>query len=97
MTSLNSSHNGPYEDIPTSASPGLLFLKQLMPALDSLDPDANPLSRFTTPSSTFSTGNSSTTTDPEALHEMFKHRASMLESFHHKLVNAWDVPSTSSK
>jgi hypothetical protein len=37
-----------YENIPPIASPGLLFLRDIMPVIDSLDPDPSPLTKFLT-------------------------------------------------
>ncbi|KAH3253139.1 hypothetical protein KXW57_000319 [Aspergillus fumigatus] len=42
-------HEGPYESIPSTASPGLQFLRHFLPALDSLDPTTNPVSPFIHP------------------------------------------------
>ncbi|CAI7584154.1 unnamed protein product [Penicillium manginii] len=49
LESATSIHHGPYETIPPTASPGLLFLKSFLPAVDTLDPTIHPLSPLFTP------------------------------------------------
>jgi hypothetical protein len=82
-------HRGSYQSIPSSASPGLLFLKLFLPIIDSLD-ESQSLDRFCLPGAQFH----STLGDPvllEQLPEIFRKRRDMLQFFSHDVSSAWEI------
>ena len=84
------SHRGPVEDIPPTASPGLLFLQRFLPALDSLDPAAgNLVSSFLAPNATFDINGNVTPADQ--MLPMFEMRGTSLSKFGHRVAFAWDI------
>jgi hypothetical protein len=83
-------HYGSYDSIPQAASPGLVFLRKFLPALDSLQPSLNPISPFLAPTATFiMNGNSSQPVDQ--ILPMLDTRSKHLAKFHHKVTVAWDI------
>src|SRR6516164_7729350 len=89
-------HYGSYESIPQNASPGLLFLKELLPRLDSLEPDAKPITLFLAPGAGFvvNGGNPSTI---DVVQSMFKMRSEKLSLFRHDVKVAWDIEKSDMK
>jgi len=84
-------HHGSYQSIPTSASPGLLFLKAFLPILDSLDPaDVALLSRHLSPDATFAINNG-TAMPAENVLPMLSTRGQKLSAFGHDVRIAWDI------
>jgi hypothetical protein len=89
-----STHTGSYQSIPDSASPGLVFLKGLLPILDSLDPESKggPMTAALAPGATFSiNGGPSLTTDQ--IRPMQMMRCKRVARFGHDVRAAWDVAS----
>ncbi|KAM3549727.1 hypothetical protein ARSEF4850_008697 [Beauveria asiatica] len=92
-------HCGPYESIPDTASPGLLFLRRLLPALDSLGPfDARDgqrppqLVRLLAPNATFVMNGGPPLPAVDVL-QMLPRRADRLARFRHDVRMAWDIAS----
>jgi hypothetical protein len=83
-------HTGPYQTIPLAASPGLRFLAAFLPAVDSLDPAANPLDQYLTPNAVFII-NGNEPTPAETITGMMAMRSQRLKTFRHDLKAAWDV------
>ncbi len=88
-------HCGPYDAIPDTASPGLLFLRRLLPALDSLGPfdavDGQPdVLRYLAPGATFVMNGGPPLQAVDVL-QMLPKRAERLARFHHDVRMAWDV------
>ncbi|TQV99342.1 hypothetical protein V2A60_004816 [Cordyceps javanica] len=89
-------HCGPYDAIPDTASPGLLFLRRLLPALDSLGPfDAArggqpDLIHYLAPGATFIMNGGPALQAVDVL-QMLPKRAERLTRFHHDVRMAWDV------
>jgi hypothetical protein len=83
-------HNGPHQAITSDSSPGLRFLKELIPALDSLDPEKNPMSRYLTPTAHFIT-NGADPAPADAVAAMMKMRSEKVQVFNHTVKTAWDV------
>lgn len=91
-------HYGPYDAIPATASPGLLFLKNLLPALDSLGPfDAHgepigqpALIQFLAPGATFVMNGGPPIQAVDVL-QMLPKRSERLSRFHHDVRVAWDI------
>lgn len=83
-------HHGPYERIPADSSPGLRFLERFLPAVDSLDPDHQPIGHFFTPNAPILIGsnppNSASQTTP-----LLNVRSRHLSHFHHDVHIAWDL------
>lgn len=73
-------HTGPFQDITSDSSPGLRFLKEFLPALDSLDPAANPVSKYLTPSAHFIM-NGGEPAPADAVAAMMKMRSEKVKSF----------------
>jgi hypothetical protein len=83
-------HHGSYDSIPATASPGLVFLRKFLPALDSLHPSSNPILPFLAPNATFTiSGNLSQSVDQILL--MLDMRSKHLAKFHHEVTAAWDI------
>src|SRR5207248_10874454 len=82
--------------IPLDASPGLRFLKDFLPRLDSLEPDANPIASFLAPGASFvvNGGNPSTA---DVVRSMFKMRSEKLGLFRHDVKVAWDIERSDKK
>src|SRR5438046_831363 len=83
-------HHGSYESIPQNASPGLRFLKDLMPRLDSLEPDINPTTLSLAPGASFVVNGGDPIT-MDAAQPMFKMRSESLSLFRHDVKVAWDI------
>ncbi|KAH9893090.1 hypothetical protein F4778DRAFT_784547 [Xylariomycetidae sp. FL2044] len=83
-------HQGPYESIPSTASPGLLFLKELLPVLDSLEPDQAALRSLLSPDATF-TSNAHPTNSLNTVLPLFARRGEKVARFHHEVSYAWDI------
>ncbi|KAK3191953.1 hypothetical protein K4F52_001996 [Lecanicillium sp. MT-2017a] len=88
-------HKGPYCDIPANASPGLLFLKRLLPALDSLGPFDGELDlkRYLAPGATF-VMNGGPAMAADGILQMLPKRSARLSKFHHDVHMAWDITAT---
>ncbi|KAJ5773727.1 hypothetical protein N7457_008623 [Penicillium paradoxum] len=89
-------HHGPYESIPTSASPGLTFLRRFLPALDSLSPDENRITPFFTPSAPILVGSEPPTAASQAV-PLLEVRSHHVSKFHHHIHIAWDIDLGSDK
>lgn len=89
-------HNGPLETIQPDSSPGLLFLKAFLPAVDSLFPDTTALEAFLAPKAVFIINGGDPIT-AETIFGMFKARSQRLKSFGRDLKSAWDVEMESGK
>jgi hypothetical protein len=83
-------HTGPHHAIPSTASPGLRFLKAFLPAVDSLNPGADPLGQYLTPNAVFII-NGGEPMPAETIIGMMKMRSQRLKTFRHDLKHAWDV------
>jgi hypothetical protein len=83
-------HSGPYESIPPSAPPGLQFLKNFLPALDSLDPNTNPISPFIRPDARVLVGSSPPNTGKDVI-GLLNVRQRHIQHFHHEVHKAWDI------
>ncbi|KZZ92447.1 hypothetical protein AAL_06073 [Moelleriella libera RCEF 2490] len=85
-------HRGSRESILPSASPGLVFLKFVLPALDALGPfrGTPELARFLAPNATF-TMNNEPAVEASRVLRMLGMRSRGLSSFTHDLETAWDV------
>lgn len=85
-----STHIGPLSTIPPNASPGLLFLKALLPAIDALTPDLTPLENILGHNAAF-TVNNGPPMPAETMYLMLRRRTTALARFGHVLHRAWDV------
>ncbi|KAJ5550272.1 hypothetical protein N7535_001788 [Penicillium sp. DV-2018c] len=83
-------HHGPYDSIPDDASPGLKFLRRFLPALDSLDPNADRITPFFTPYAPILIGSSPPTTASQAV-PLLESRSEHITEFHHHVHLAWDI------
>ncbi|KAJ5101274.1 hypothetical protein NUU61_003496 [Penicillium alfredii] len=90
METSASIHHGPYESIPSSASPGLRFLQRLLPALDTLDPTDHPIGPLFTPNAPVLIGSNPPSAASQAV-PLLEVRSRHLERFHHHLHVAWDL------
>ncbi|CAM6106175.1 unnamed protein product [Calypogeia fissa] len=83
-------HSGPYQEISSDSSPGLRFLKELLPALDSLEPTTNPISKYLTVSAHFIT-NGGNPVSADTVAAMLKMRSEKVSDFHHSVKKCWDL------
>lgn len=90
--SKTSIHYGTAKSISPDVSAGLLFLKAMLPALDSLGPfhDTPDLASFLAEDATFTIANNPPVKASDVL-EMLPKRASRLSKFQHNLETAWDI------
>ncbi|KAK9350551.1 hypothetical protein V1523DRAFT_73998 [Lipomyces doorenjongii] len=86
--SQQSVYLGEYHSIPEDASPGLLFLKEFLPVLDSLDENVS-IAPFLSSNARFIMGNTITSADSFAT--MARIRSSKLSFFCHRVMHAWDI------
>src|SRR5277367_2617418 len=82
-------HYGSHNDIPESASEGLLFLKSFLPVLDSLDASP-PIDPYVFNTTKFVINRDAPIT-LEKLSEMHQMRHKMLEVFRHDVTRAWEM------
>jgi hypothetical protein len=85
-------HTGSYESIPVDASPGLRFLKCLLPILDSLEPTSSLLTTLTTPKACFITNGESAGVD-DVLPKLSA-RSEKLSAFRHDVSRVWDIENS---
>ncbi|KAF7544918.1 hypothetical protein G7Z17_g9582 [Cylindrodendrum hubeiense] len=83
-------HRGSFASIPSTATPGLAWLKNYMPVVDSLDGDATRLSSLTTPDARFVFNGKAGVTTPQ-IAAMLSKRSEKLRAFRHEGAVAWDV------
>lgn len=83
-------HNGPYTSIPPTASPGLIFLKNFLPALDSLDAERHPVSPFLTPNAAIIVGSQPAKRGSQVV-PLLEVRSKHLERFRHDVHVVWDI------
>ncbi|KAF4267301.1 hypothetical protein KXV95_004602 [Aspergillus fumigatus] len=83
-------HEGPYESIPSTASPGLQFLRHFLPALDSLDPTTNPISRFIHPDARVVVGSGPPNRGTDVI-GLLNVRQRHIQRFQHEIHKAWDI------
>lgn len=89
-------HHGPYESIPASASPGLIFLSRFLPAMDSLDQESNPMSCFFDRNASISVNSDPPTAASQAV-PLLEVRGRHLSRFHHETHTSWDMDLNPSK
>jgi hypothetical protein len=83
-------HQGSFDAIPPTATPGLLWLKDYIAIVDSLDGDAGRIASFTTSEARFVfNGNVGGTTSQVAA--MLGKRSEKLRAFRHEGAVAWDI------
>ncbi|KAK9372463.1 uncharacterized protein V1513DRAFT_452295 [Lipomyces chichibuensis] len=90
--SQQSVHLGEYHSIPEDASPGLVFLKNFLPVLDSLDENVS-IAPFVSPNARFIMGDTVTSVDKFAT--MARIRSAKLSFFCHCVKHAWDIAGPS--
>lgn len=83
-------HEGSYESIPSTAPPGLQFLKHFLPALDSLDPNAHPVSPFIHPDARVFVGSGPPNRGTDVV-GLLSVRQRHIKYFHHDVHKAWDI------
>ncbi|RJE25749.1 hypothetical protein PHISCL_01937 [Aspergillus sclerotialis] len=83
-------HTGPTSLIPSDASPGLLFLKAWLIAIDTLDPTTHPIEPLLAKRATLIMGNEPPS-HAKHISPMLEVRAKHLEAFGHELLIAWDI------
>lgn len=90
MTSTVTIHHGPYESIPSTASPGLQFLKRFLPAMDSLTPSEETIRPLFTPNAPILVGSEPPASASRAT-PIMQVRARHVSHFHHHVHIAWDM------
>ncbi|RMJ29016.1 hypothetical protein PHISP_00096 [Aspergillus sp. HF37] len=85
-------HNGPYTAISENASPGLQFLKQFLPALDSLDP-SRTVAPFLTPNASIIVGSQPANPGNRVI-PLLEVRSKHLDRFRHDVHVVWDIEHT---
>jgi hypothetical protein len=83
-------YNGSHDNIPPTASAGFLFLRDIMPIIDSLDPDHSSLKKYLTPDVKF-IFNGSSPTSVEKVLETLRMRSTKLSKYVHEGDIAWDI------
>ncbi|KAJ5798576.1 uncharacterized protein N7503_007872 [Penicillium pulvis] len=85
-------HQGPYESIPETASPGLRFLSRFLPAVDSVNPTQDPVDCFFKSNASIIIGSNPSKPVQSATH--FESRSRFLSHFHRHIHMAWDMDLT---
>ncbi|KAH8689926.1 hypothetical protein BGW36DRAFT_64840 [Talaromyces proteolyticus] len=83
-------HIGSLDSLPSTASAGLIFLQNLLLALDSLEPATDSLGTLVAADAPFII-NGQTVGTLAKVTEMFKMRSKKLSKFHHNVRKAWDI------
>jgi hypothetical protein len=83
-------HTGSIESITISSSPGFLFLKEFLAALDSLTTDEAAIFELVEPEATFII-NGGSEVGVKQLTQMLGMRGKMLANFGHRIHTAWDI------
>lgn len=83
-------HHGSHETIPSDASPGLVFLRDLMNAIDTLEQDPSPLPKLLVPEAKFIfNGNPPASVDQVLV--TLRMRSTRLRKYKHNGDLAWDI------
>ncbi|KAH6660813.1 hypothetical protein BKA67DRAFT_549267 [Truncatella angustata] len=83
-------HIGSYESIPSSASPGLVFLKELLPSWDALGKPSKPVREFFNNETVFVTNSNDPTPVGQVLQGLIK-RVDRLAKLHREVSVAYDI------
>lgn len=83
-------HRGSYTTIPPGTSPGLQFLKEFMPALDSLEASSNPIASFLHPDAQVFVGSNPPNSGRQAI-PLLNVRRKHLQELYHVIEVAWDI------
>lgn len=83
-------HIGSYQSIPAGASPGLVFLKELLPSWDALGKPPKPVREFFNNETTFVTNSNEPTPAGQVLQGLIK-RVERLAKFHRDVTSAYDI------
>jgi hypothetical protein len=89
-------HDGPCDSISDDATPGLLFLKIMIPALDSLEPSVSTLSQFLASNAHFIFNGGPPATKDGVL-AMLSARGDSLSDIRHDIKRAWDLEKDGGK
>ncbi|KAI0127902.1 hypothetical protein BJ170DRAFT_393684 [Xylariales sp. AK1849] len=85
-------HQGSYESIPAGASPGLLFVKELLPSFDSLGKPAIPVRSFFNETTKFVTNSNDPSPVGQVLQGLVK-RVERLAKLYHEVHTVYDIAS----
>lgn len=85
-------HYGDHSSVPEDASAGLIFLKQLLPALDSLQPSVASVESLLCPDARFII-NGGDAQKLSSMVPMLENRSKHLAKFQHTVHRAWDIES----
>ncbi|KAI1868158.1 uncharacterized protein JN550_006646 [Neoarthrinium moseri] len=83
-------HAGPYQSIPDSATPGLLFLKAFLPSYDALGKPPTPLRDFFSNETRFTTNSKDASPVGQVLQGFVK-RVERLAKLYHEVAVAYDI------
>ncbi|KAM0819209.1 hypothetical protein AB5N19_05024 [Seiridium cardinale] len=83
-------HIGSLESIPGGASPGLLFLKELLPSWDALGKPPKPVREFFNNETSFATNSNDPTPVGQVLQGLIK-RVDRLAKLHREVTAAYDI------
>lgn len=92
MQGTVSIHQGPYELIPETASPGLRFLSRFLPAVDSVNPTQDPVDSFFKSNASIIIGSNPSKPVQPATH--YESQSRFLSHFHRHIHMAWDMDLT---
>lgn len=83
-------YHGPYQSIPSTASPGFLFLRDFLEIMDSLSGDPSRITKLLIPTATF-IFNGIPAASTEAVIETLRSRSVKLREYRHESDVAWDI------
>jgi hypothetical protein len=83
-------YHGPYQSIPSTASPGFLFLRDFLEIIDSLSGDPSRTTQLLTPTTTF-IFDGIPAASTKAVIETLRSRSAKLREYRHGSDIAWDI------
>ena len=90
----SSIHRGSYESIPSTATPGMLWIKEFLTIIDAVDDGVNAgLTSYVKPDARFMWNNQEASTiTTDAVVSTLAQRNQAVASFHHEVSSVFDVP-----